>query len=140
MRAVRPNGIVALYVWDYAEKMELIRYFWDAAAALNPSAHVLDEGVRFPICKPGPLAALFRKAGLTNIETQAIHIATDFPHFQDYWSPFLSGEGPAPGYALSLNEVERTALRDHIRAALPIEPDGSIHLTARAWAVRGVRA
>ena len=28
-RAVRPGGAVAAYVWDYAGKMELMRYFWD---------------------------------------------------------------------------------------------------------------
>ena len=26
-RAVRPGGVVAVYVWDYAGKMELMRYF-----------------------------------------------------------------------------------------------------------------
>jgi SAM-dependent methyltransferase len=138
-RAVRRDGIVALYVWDYADKMELTRYFWDAAVALDPSASALDEGARFPLCKPEPLAALFRDAGLHQVETHAIDIATDFSDFDDYWSPFLSGEGPAPGYAMSLSEADRTALRDRIYAALPIESDGSIHLTARAWAVRGLR-
>ena len=41
-RAIRPVGMVAAYVWDYAEKMELIRYFWDAAVALDPAAIDLD--------------------------------------------------------------------------------------------------
>jgi SAM-dependent methyltransferase len=139
-RAVRQNGIVALYVWDYADKMELMRYFWDAAVTLNPSAHLLDEGVRFPICKPAPLAALFRDAGLKNVETQAIDIPTDFRDFDDYWLPFLGGQGPAPGYAMSLDEADRTTLRERIRAALPIQSDSSIDLMARAWAVRGSRA
>ena len=139
-RAVRQNGIVALYVWDYADKMELMRYFWDAAVALNPSAHPLDEGVRFPICKPEPLAALFRDAGLKNVETWAIDVPTDFLDFDDYWLPFLGGQGPAPGYAMSLNEADRTTLRERIRAALPVHSDGSTHLIARAWAVRGWRA
>ncbi|MBI5958602.1 MAG: methyltransferase domain-containing protein [Chloroflexi bacterium] len=139
-RAVRQNGIVALYVWDYADKMEFMRYFWDAAAALNPSADVLDEGVRFPICKPEPLAALFREVGLKNIETQAIDIPTNFRDFDDYWSPFLGGQGSAPGYVMSLNEADRAALRERMRAVLPVQPDNSIHLIARAWAVRGVRA
>lgn len=139
-RAVRQNGIVALYVWDYADKMELMRYSWDAAVTLNPSAHLLDEGVRFPICKPEPLAALFRDAGSKNVETQAIDIPTDFRDFDDYWLPFLGGQGPAPGYALSLNEADCTTLRERIRATLPIQSDSSIHLMARAWAVCGSRA
>lgn len=140
VRAVRKNGTVALYVWDYADKMELMRYFWDAAVALNVAAHSVDEGVRFPICKPEPLAELFRDAGLSNVETQAIDIPTDFRDFDDYWLPFLGGQGPAPAYAMALNEAQRTALREHIRAALPVQSDGSIHLIARAWAVRGLHA
>ncbi len=40
---------------------------------------------------------------------------------------------------MSLSEERRVALREHIRATLPIEASGSIHLIARAWAVRGVR-
>ncbi len=38
---------------------------------------------------------------------------------------------------MSLTEVARAALRERLRATLPTEPDGSIRLVARAWAVRG---
>ena len=34
-RAARPGGTVGAYVWDYAGKMQLLRYFWDAAAELE---------------------------------------------------------------------------------------------------------
>jgi hypothetical protein len=66
-------------------------------------------------------------------------VPTVFRDFDDYWSPFLGGQGPAPGYLMALNEERRAALRDHIRAALPAAADGSIPLIARAWAVRGAR-
>jgi hypothetical protein len=56
-----------------------------------------------------------------------------------YWTPFLGGQFPAPDYAMSLDEEARVALRERIRARLPIAPDGSIPLIARAWAVRGAR-
>jgi SAM-dependent methyltransferase len=139
-RVVRPGGIVAAYVWDYAGEMQLMRHFWDAAVTLDPAARDLDEGRRFPLCQPEPLAALFRTAGLRNIETRAIEVPTRFRDFDDYWSPFLGGQGPAPGYVMSLSPQRRAALRDRIRAGLPREPDGSIRLIARAWAVRGRRA
>ena len=138
VRVVRPGGMVAAYVWDYAGKMELMRYFWDAAAALDPAAHDLDEGRRFPICLPSPLAKLFIDAGLQNVEVRGIDIATNFRDFDDYWSPFLGGQGPAPSYAMSLSEEGRDALRERIRSSLPIAQNGSIPLVARAWAVRGV--
>ncbi|WP_265519594.1 class I SAM-dependent methyltransferase [Nitratireductor luteus] len=138
-RAVRPGGTVAVYVWDYAGEMQLMRRFWEAAAAQDPAAHELDEGRRFPICKPEPLRALFAEAGLEDIQDRAIDVPTVFRDFDDYWSPFLGGQGPAPGYCVSLAETKRQSLREKLRAELPAELDGSIHLVARAFAVRGVR-
>jgi hypothetical protein len=73
------------------------------------------------------------------VENRAIDVPTRFRNFDDYWSPFLGGQGPAPSYAMSLGEERRAALRERIRAELPVAPDGAIHLIARAWAVRGVR-
>jgi SAM-dependent methyltransferase len=139
LRAARLGGVVAVYLWDYAGRMEFMRYFWDTAIALNPSASELDEGQRFPLCHPKALASLFRQAGVSAVETRAIDIPTTFRDFDDYWSPFLGGQGPAPAYVNSLKANQRTRLRDQIHRRLPVEPDGSIHLIARAWAVRGRR-
>ena len=136
-RAVRPGGVVAAYVWDYAGKMELMRYFWDAAVTVDPSASKLAEGLRFPICQPPALVALFSEAGLRDVQTHAIDVPMAFRDFDDYWNPFLGGQGPAPGYAMSLSEDHRGALRDRIRATLPTASDGPISLIARAWAVCG---
>lgn len=139
-RVVREGGTVAAYVWDYAGKMQLMRHFWNAACALNPSAAELDEGRRFPLCKPGPLRELFASAGLRDVSVRAIDIDTEFRDFDDYWSPFLGGQGPAPTYARALPEPARDALRERLLAALPSALDGSIPLVARAWAVRGTRS
>jgi SAM-dependent methyltransferase len=136
-RVTKPDGTVAAYVWDYAGKMELMRYFWDAAVALD--TEVLEEGKRFPLCQPEPLTELFRKTGLKRTEVRAIDAPTVFRDFDDYWSPFLGGQGTAPGYAMSLSEEKRDELKDYIQRHLPIAPDGSIHLIARAWAVRGMK-
>jgi ubiquinone/menaquinone biosynthesis C-methylase UbiE len=136
-RVVRPGGTLAVYLWDYAGEMQLIRRFWDAAAELDPAARDLDEGLRFPICQPEALAQLFRDAGLEDVEVRPIEIPTVFRDFDDYWSPFLGGQGPAPSYAMSLDEPRLAALKERLRALLPASADGSIHLTARAWAARG---
>lgn len=137
-RATRLGGKVAAYVWDYAGEMQLMRKFWDAAIALNPSARDLDEGLRFPVCRPDPLRTLFTSASLRDVEVKAIDIPTVFENFDDYWLPFLGGQGPAPGYSMALPEADRNALRERIRASLPEENDGKISLIARAWAVQGV--
>jgi SAM-dependent methyltransferase len=137
-RITRPDGVVAAYVWDYSDRMQMIRHFFDAATALDPKAEELDEGRRFPICRPDALGELFESAGLKHVEVRPIEVPTVFRDFDDYWSPFLGGQGPAPSYLMSLNEEHRAALRERIRASLPAAIDGSIPLVARAWAVRGL--
>jgi SAM-dependent methyltransferase len=135
-RVTGKSGTIAAYVWDYAGKMELMRHFWDAAIALDPNAAKLDEGIRFPLCRPQALEALFAGAGLKDVEVKHIDVATEFANFDDYWQPFLGGQGPAPTYAMSLDESARERLRDRIRTRMPAQADGSISLIARAWAVR----
>ena len=139
-RVTGSGGTIGAYVWDYAGKMELMRFFWDAAVELNPDAAKMDEGIRFPLCRPQALAELFTGAGLKKVETTSIDIPTPFADFEDYWRPFLGGQGPAPAYAMALDESARARLRDRIRERLPARPDGSILLTARAWAIRAAVA
>lgn len=136
-RVVRRDGVVAVYAWDYAGEMQLIRTFWEAAVELDPSAVALDERRRFAECRPGPLQRLFESAGLRDVHVRPIDVPTRFRDFDDYWQPFLGGQGPAPGYVVSLDEARQGALRELIRGWLPAAPDGSITLNARAWAVRG---
>ena len=136
-RVVRANGTVAAYVWDYAGRMELMRYLWDTAVELDPAAAELDEGRRFPLCQPRALRELWAAAGLREVETRAIEVMTPFAGFEDYWQPFLGGQGPAPGYVVSLSAERREVLRERLQARLPTRPDGRIELMARAWAVRG---
>jgi len=138
-RVVRQGGTVAACVWDYAGRMELARIFWDAATVLKPDAKALDEGGRFPICNPGNLAQVFREAGLSGVETTNIDLPLRFADFEDFWSPFLGGQGPAAGYVVGLSEKDRTSLRELLRSRVPTQTDGSIPMIARAWAARGVR-
>jgi SAM-dependent methyltransferase len=136
-RVTKTNGTVAGYVWDYSGEMQLLRAFWDAAVELDPAAEKLDEGRRFPIAGPEPLAQTFAAAQLRDVSTRAIDTQTVFPSFDDYWQPFLGGQGPAGAYAVSLDSGKQGALRERVRGSLPDAGDGSISLVARAWAVRG---
>lgn len=135
-QALKPDGAIALYVWDYGGKMEMLRYFWDSVVALDPRAQTLDEGVRFPICQPDPLRQVCAEAGLDHIEVQALEAILTFADFADYWSPFLGGQGPAPGYVAGLETTRRILLEEHLRTRLPFDDDGSLRLAARVWAVR----
>jgi SAM-dependent methyltransferase len=137
VRVARPGAVVAGYVWDYADGMQMLRRFWDAASDVDPEAAVLDEGRRFRLCRPEPLADLWHGAGLPAATVAAIDVPTVFEDFDDYWHPFLGGQGPAPGYVAGLPEDRRAALRELLRTRLPTQDDGSIRLSARAWAVQG---
>ncbi|HEX8003265.1 MAG TPA: class I SAM-dependent methyltransferase [Mycobacteriales bacterium] len=134
-RVLRPGGLVAAYVWDYAEGMGLIRHFFDAAAELDPAVREIDEATVFPLCRPAALREAF--ARFADVAVGEVTVPTVFRDFDDYWTPFLAGGAPAPEYAVSLDEERRAALRERLRARLPVRPDGSIPLTARAWTVRG---
>ena len=136
MARAAPGGIVAAYVWDYVEGMQMLRTFWDVACELDPSAADLNEGHRFSFAAED-LAALWTQAGLDDVQSRAISVPTVFEDFDDFWSPFLGGQGPAPGYVASLGEDAREGLRAALAARLPAAPDGTIALMARAWAVRG---
>ncbi|MGD9527011.1 class I SAM-dependent methyltransferase [Pseudonocardia sp.] len=136
-RVTRSGGLIGAYVWDYAEGMQLIRLFWDAAVAEDPAAAELDEGRRFPLCRPEALRDLFAAAGLGDVDVTAIEVPTVFTGVDDLWRPFLGGQGPAPGYCAALPEERRRDLRDRLLALVPRRADGSIPLRARAWAVRG---
>ena len=138
-RAVRVGGTIAAYVWDYADGMQLLRHFWDAAVTLDPGARELDEGRRFPLCQPEALRSLLNNVGLEQTEVRVIDVLTVFRNFDDYWSPFLGKQGPAPGYCMSLPDDRRACLRNLLEATLPVASDGTIRLTARAFAVRGVK-
>lgn len=137
LRVLRPGGTAALYIWDYAGEMQMMRYFWDAAAALDPAARRLDEANICRICSLDALESLLRNAGFEGVAARQIDVPTPFASFDDFWQPFLGGRAPAPAYALSLREDARTALRDELRRRLPVQADGSIPLIARALAVEG---
>jgi SAM-dependent methyltransferase len=137
-RVLVPGGQATAYVWDYADGMQMLRIFWDAAIAADPAAEELDEGPRFPVCRPGGLQAVFGTAGFDVVDARRVDVPMDFRDFDDYWTPFLGGQGPAPSYVATLSEASRDRLRARLRASLPTEEDGSIHLRSTALAVRAL--
>ena len=138
-RVTRLGGAIGAYVWEYSGQARFLREFWDAAAAVDPEAVQFDQGRRFPICTPEGLRSALVEAGLENIAVRPLDIITHFKNFEDYWSPFLLGQGSGPTYLEQRDERIRTAIRERLSATLPVNPDGSIDLGARALAVRALR-
>lgn len=137
IRVTRPGGTVASAVWDYGDGMEMLRIFWDEAVASDPAVRVRDEGA-MPLSRRGELATFWREHGLRDVSEEPLVIETRFSSFDDYWLPFLEGQGPAGELASGLAPREREGLQARLRRRLLGEgPDRPIVLLARAWAVRG---
>jgi SAM-dependent methyltransferase len=133
MRRVARRRVTSC-VWDYAGEMTMLRAFWDAALELDPDAP--DEGRTMRYCTPDALAALWRGAGLNEIETAALVVEAEYADFDDYWSPFPAGIAPSGAYCASLGDEARAALREACFRRLG-SPRGSFSLSARAWLVSG---
>jgi SAM-dependent methyltransferase len=132
-RVTRPGGVVAACVWDHGGGRGALSPFWTAAAALDPTAPDEDRRVG---AREGDLHALWRAAGLHDVEESALTVTKHFPTFEEWWEPFTLGVGPAGDYVRSLDDAALAALKDACRGVLPPEP---FDLDATAWAVRGIR-
>ena len=95
-RVSRAGGWVGGYVWDYAEGMQLLRRFWDAALALDPGALGLDEGRRFPLCAPGPLRRPVRGGGAGRRRGHGDHGAPAVPRLRRRVAAVPRRPGPRP--------------------------------------------
>jgi SAM-dependent methyltransferase len=137
IRVTKPGGVITAAVWDYGDGMRMLRVFWDEAGALEPALEPRDEA-HMPLCGRGELAALFRREGLANVQEVPLTIALHFASFEDYWAPFLLGQGPAGACLASLPEARQRELAARLRKRLLGDgPDRSFDLPARAWAVKG---
>jgi SAM-dependent methyltransferase len=134
-RVVRPDGVVAACTWSYGEDMEMLRGFWDAARRLDSGAP--DEGTTMRYRSAEELDELWRRAGLSGVETAHLRVETDYTGFDDLWEPFTYGVGPAGAYLAKLETEQREQVRTELFKGLG-EPTGPFTLSATACAVRGL--
>ena len=71
-RVTRPGGTVAACTWDFGEGMQLLRTFWQSARALDPEA----DAETSPFGQREQLDALWRGAGLEQVETEALEVSS----------------------------------------------------------------
>ena len=138
-RVARAGATVGFYVWDYAGGgLEFLRGFWGVGTVLVAKAEVLAVNRRFPFATAAGLTALTTEAGFSAVECVPVEVETVFKDFDDYWTPFTLGTGPAPGYCMSLPPAVRERFKEGLRDRLPRDSGGRIPLSARAWAVKSV--
>ncbi len=133
-RVTRPGGTVAACVWDFDQGMQMLRAFWDAALALDPSAP--DEARVLRFSRRGEIPALFAAAGLVDIAETTLQVRTTYVDIDELWSGFLAGIGPAGAYCVSRTPAQQAELRGNLIDRLGA-PDGPFTLTAIARAARG---
>lgn len=133
-RVVRPGGTVAASTWDFAEGMQMLQMFWDAAVELDPDAAHEARTLRFG--RDGEISDLFARAGLVDIEEATITVSSTYRGFDELWDGFTAGIGPAGAYCVRLPDAQRTRLRSHLfdRAG---RPDAEFALDAVARCARG---
>lgn len=138
-RTARQGGRVGSYGWDYAEGMQPRSLFWRVSAELDAGASEFDERNRYPICTPEALSRLFERAGLNAVQSTSIDVEARFEDFSDFWEPHLAGYGMPGRYVATLTDGQRESLKSALEDTLPIDEDGSITLSVRALAVKGVK-
>jgi SAM-dependent methyltransferase len=138
-RVTRSGGTVAAVVWDSRGGLVFQRMLWDTAVAIDPNARVARDSLfANPVAIPGGLAGFFREAGLAAVEEQSLTIRMDYANFDDFWQPFLGGQGPVGTYFTNLVPDLKARIKEAVRDAYCSgSPDGPRSLTASAWAVQG---
>jgi SAM-dependent methyltransferase len=128
-RTVRSGGVVGACVWDFADGMEMLRHFWNAALALDPEAPTEARTLRFG--RPGEIVELFRAEGLVEVAESELTVSSTYRDFEELWSSVLEGIGPAGAFALSLPADRLEQLRRNLYERVG-EPDGAFTLGAVA--------
>lgn len=138
-RVTRPGGVVAGAAWEVRGGMPGVRLFMDTAAMLDPAAAALRQRyMAVPIAAPGEMAALWRAAGLVEVEEASAHARFGYAGFEDYWAPLMTGEGMMGGYVVTLPPDRRETLRQALRAAYEAGAgDGPREFVATAMLCRG---
>lgn len=135
-RVTRPGGTVSACTWD-REGLELSSIFWEEAVRLDPGADARSQRPKHSN-REGQLTALWRSAGLQNVEETVIEMPMPFASFADFWEPHLKGVAPQGAYVATLSAERRDAVREGLRKRLLADrPDGAFSLRAKALAVRG---
>jgi SAM-dependent methyltransferase len=136
-RVVRPGGMIAAYVWDYAGEYEFARRFWDAALSIDPRAAAYDPGRKATICHEQNLRDALVAVGCTGIETRVFDDSGEFPSREAYWHAFDGRQGSTFEYLSLLTDEQRLHLKTSLLSTM--NPDGPVKLNIRALAVKGLR-
>jgi len=133
-RVARARGVVAGYVWDFAEELSPSGPFRLGVREVVADLPALPgtEDSRL-----GALHSLFQLAGLEEIATRTIEVTVSFPDFDDFWLAQTPSYSPTTRLIAAMTPRERAKLIESVRARVPIRGDRRIEYPARANAIKG---
>jgi SAM-dependent methyltransferase len=131
-RVVGPGGTVAACTWDYADQMTMLRAYWDAAHEVAPEEAAQADENTMRYSNVAELTDLWRQVGLDDVKGGELRVSAGYEDFDDLWTPFPSGIGPAGAFCASLEPERQEALRAAFARRLG-DPSGPFELRARAW-------
>ena len=99
-RVVRPGGAIAACIWDDDGGVQMLRLFWQAAIAVDPSTAGENKVMRFG--RDGEIGDLFREAGLTEVATGSLEVR------RPTWTSMTSGIRSSSGRARSGSSAGRS--------------------------------
>lgn len=134
VRVVRPGGLVAAYLWDFAAggfpfaSVQAEMRAMGMAPLLPPSVQASRMDV---------LRDLWTKAGLIAIECRAITVSRSFASFEEFWT-ITTAAGTTMHAAIErMAPTDAEQLKSRVRARLPADSAGHITCQAVANAIRG---
>lgn len=132
VRAVKPGGLVAGYMWDWPEgfpfyPLEQVIAARGLPVVAPPSADA---------SRKQRMHELWQGAGLAAVESRAIKVERIFPDFDTFWGVALTGPRMSV-QAKTLSAETRELLRNDLKALLRAEDGKPVTLTATANAVKG---
>ena len=135
-RVVAPGGVVAAYAWDLAGGGFPIAVIHDEMRALGLSVPTPPSA---DASRQDSMAAMWSAAGLIDVALRSITVTRRFADFETFWR--TSVEGPAMTMAMADMPGETAvALRERVMARLPADAEGGVTISARANAVKGLKA
>jgi SAM-dependent methyltransferase len=133
-RVARPGGMIAGYVWDFANdrstseplRSGLRRIGVEPPATAGAADSTLEA-----------LGSLFSRAGLQDITARAIDVTNTFLNFDEFWRAQTPGFNPITSTIASLPTADQSRLMQIVKDELATGPGGSITYSARANAIKG---
>lgn len=134
-RVTAAGGTVAATIWDHSEGKTMLSEFWEEAELVDASHKPAESQ---PSMSRDVIAALWHEADLKDIRVEPLVVEMTFSSFDDYWSPFLAGQGPAGAYVAAAPDGVRAAIFQRLRFRyLGDGPDRPFTINSQASAIRG---